>query len=162
MYKILSVIFFALTVVTKASESETEVALPEVPCRLIFNFFYVNVGDVKACLVDVAKPELNAKYRIQSEVREDITAFDIRNWQITHLPTGISEKFPNLMVYAATANAIKEISACNFRGLKKMKAMYLSYNQIQEIPPNTFAGLEAMEHLHLRKLTFSIIDVDLY
>lgn len=132
-------------------KAETALELPEVPCRLIFDFYYVNVGNTRTCLLDSFKQEFNQPYRIKSELREDITALDVRNWKITNLPSGISDKFPNLECYAATANHINSVSPCNFKGLKKLKAMYLSFNYIEEIPANTFAGLESLEHLHLRK-----------
>lgn len=151
-------IFFVSFAVTSA---QSDTALAEVPCRLYLDFFYVNVGYSHICLIDVFKPELTQRYRIKSERKEEVKGIDIRNWMIQFVPSYVSENFPNMEIYAATANAITQVGPENFKGLNKLKALYLSHNRLEEIPAETFAGLDALQHLHLRKIGQTLIDLNL-
>lgn len=150
MWKAILLIFSVSFAVAK-TDSSAEISLPEVPCRLYFDFYYVASGAAHVCLLDRFKIEFTQKYRIKSEQNEKVTAIDIRNYKIRYGPSFVGKNFPNIEVYAATANAIVEVGPENFQGLTKLKALYLSHNYIEEIPAGTFAGLVSLQHLHLRK-----------
>lgn len=150
-----SILLISVSFAVASADEAAELALPAVPCRLYFDFYYVAAGNAHVCLIDIFKPELQHRYRIDSELNEKVEAIDLRNYKIFHIPSFLSKVFPNVRVYAATANALKEVGPENFQGLSKLQALYLSHNQIQEIPAGTFANLDSLEHLHLRKRSAS-------
>lgn len=78
--------------------------------------------------------------------------FDMsNNKNHVYLPVNISEALPNLEGYIAAHCSIKEISMENFRGLNKLKTLYLFDNLIEKIPTDAFNDLIELDFLSLRK-----------
>jgi Leucine-rich repeat (LRR) protein len=72
-----------------------------------------------------------------------------QNKYVCHLPESVDKSFPNLMFYAADNVQINNISKLNFEGLNKLRRLFLSYNQIENITTDTFEDLVALEVLVL-------------
>lgn len=89
-------------------------------------------------------------FSITSDRDETVEAFYVReNTKIEFLPTNFGNVFPNLVGLAAFNCSIKEISQENFRGLDKLRVLWLVYNQIEKIYGDTFDGIPAVEQIHL-------------
>jgi hypothetical protein len=71
------------------------------------------------------------------------------NKKIFYLPIDVAEKFPNLTFYSAWGCSIKEISKLNFKGMKHLKQLRLTINQIEIIDNDTFQDAVALEILLL-------------
>jgi Leucine rich repeat len=77
------------------------------------------------------------------------------NKKVEQLPQHVGENFPNLLGYNATGCSVKEIFEETFKGLKKLKFLYLNENQIETIGLATFEGLVDLEVLWLSKKHFN-------
>lgn len=71
------------------------------------------------------------------------------NKHINFLPVRVYQNFPNLIAYGAENCSIKDVSNDNFKGLTKLRALTLSFNQIKTVPFDTFEDLEGLERLVL-------------
>lgn len=81
-----------------------------------------------------------------------VTGFCLENnKKINYLPINLHENFPNLFGLDARDCAIKQIKNENFRGLKFLKILWLSRNQIDIIAKNTFEDLKHLEYVSLGK-----------
>lgn len=69
------------------------------------------------------------------------------NPKIEYLPEEVSESFPNLLAYSAGTCSVKSISYENFKGLNKLRGLWLSGNQIEKVSSDTFKDLVLLEHL---------------
>jgi hypothetical protein len=72
-----------------------------------------------------------------------------RNKGVSHLPARISETFPNLIYIGAGNASIVEISRENFRGLRFLRGIYLTRNQIEKVESDVFEDLESLKFLDL-------------
>lgn len=104
---------------------------------------------LKSCYIDkttsIDRPDTEISARDES-----VTGFwSIGNGKILFLPIDIDLKFPNLQGYGAERCSIKEISKRNFKGLHKLKGLYLHSNQITKISSDTFSDLKVLEYLGL-------------
>ena len=73
------------------------------------------------------------------------------NKKIKFLPVNINKSLPNLKAYGANRLSLTIISYSNFKGLFKLKALWLSENEIEIIPDGVFKDLSNIEYLDLRK-----------
>lgn len=71
------------------------------------------------------------------------------NKNISYLPIDVAERFPNLQGYQAGFCGIKELTRRNFKGLSKLRGLWLSYNQIERFLSETFVDLIGLEYLYL-------------
>jgi hypothetical protein len=67
------------------------------------------------------------------------------NKNILYLPENVDEKFPNLVEYDAYSCCVTQIARKNFKGLNKLRAIFLGHNQIEEIAGGSFADLVLLE-----------------
>lgn len=81
------------------------------------------------------------------------------NRNISFLPIGVAETFPNLLGYFAKSCAIKTVSKANFRGLRKLTILWLRANQIEKISSDTFADLNDLARLNLCELFFLFFNI---
>lgn len=71
------------------------------------------------------------------------------NEKIEFLPIKVYKKFPNLEVYSAKFDLVKEISALNFEQLSNLRLLDISWNQIGFIPDDCFQGLTKLYKINL-------------
>lgn len=72
-----------------------------------------------------------------------------KNKKLFFLPVKVGKIFPNLQYYTAHSCAIKEVKKENFQGLVKLQNLWLSDNQIEKVPSDTFESLRKLTHLDL-------------
>ena len=73
------------------------------------------------------------------------------NRKIKYLPKFVDESFPNLLAYGANSLSLTSIEKANFKGLFKLKALWLSDNEIETVPSNVFEDLISLESFSLCK-----------
>lgn len=113
--------------------------------------FYYSVSLQNSCVmkeVTIGSDDF-AVSSAQDETVGGLEFFENKN--VSYLPTGISEKFPNLLAISATACSVKAIEAKNFKNLSKLKVLWLRANKIERISIGTFDDLIALELTDLRK-----------
>lgn len=72
-----------------------------------------------------------------------------KNQKLEHLPKNFGEKFPNLIALSARFCSIKQIRKENFKGLNRLRGLWINSNQIEKIDDNTFDYIPAMETINL-------------
>lgn len=143
-------IFATISIVIFLVSKEIDMA-KEVSCESVSDGSWENVGNVKTCYMDKT-----------SSIKEpDVTVFKhdelmsamwlAYNKKIVYLPVGVGETFPNLLIYHARGCSIKEIMRKNFKSLSKLKILFLSNNQIENISSETFNDLASLQSLRLSK-----------
>lgn len=146
---------FALIFITNCFNLVEIVKAKEVLCEKVNDYAWeYNVGTVKTCLMNETTSIDEPSVIISSRDDSMFGFWLFNNKQIHNLPTGVSEKFPNLLGYNAGFCSIKEISRENFKGLTKLKLLFLHYTQIEKISSETFSDLKSLETLALRKIFF--------
>lgn len=76
------------------------------------------------------------------------------NKRVFFLPIRVQEVFPNLVAYTASNCSLVKISKDNFQNLGSLRYLYMSYNNIDGIPGNTFEDLISLEFIFLGKNIF--------
>lgn len=71
------------------------------------------------------------------------------NKKIFYLPDKIGDAYPNLIIIRAGNCSITAISRQNFKGLNKLKNVYLPDNQIKELENGAFKGLLELRCIYL-------------
>lgn len=143
---------FVLFFVFNLLESVLIVKAKEVACERsgVQNY---NWGDsdhsLKTCFMDQTTTidESNVKILTRDETANGFWLTNNKN--VLNLPIEVAESFPNLLAYSAIYCSIKEISKANFNHLDKLKGLYLSHNQIEMIPPDSFNDCTELEYLTL-------------
>lgn len=93
----------------------------------------------------------------------DLRQVTIINPQITYfLPYHISEFFPNLETMIVSGLSLKYIIKDCFKGLKQMKHLSLTNNEISSLPRDTFASLKNLKELHMDFNQVDVLDNDLF
>lgn len=81
---------------------------------------------------------------------ETVDGFEAEdNKKLEYLPKNIGKKFPNVIKLRAANCALKEISKEVFRGLTKLRWLYLQNNQIETINDDTFEHIPSVEKIDL-------------
>ena len=73
---------------------------------------------------------------------------------IFYLPVKVNESFQQLFAYSADECSVESISKDNFKGMRSLKVLHLSHNQIEEISNGVFEDLVSLEYLVLSKKNF--------
>lgn len=108
---------------------------------------------IEFCFMD-EKTVINATNFVVGDPKDDDVGgikFD-ENKNMEYLPYNIYMQLPNLVIYQASKCSIKGISKKNFEKLSRLKAIDLSFNQIQKISGNTLRGLESLTRFELSEL----------
>lgn len=87
-----------------------------------------------------------------STVIAEIRAFSIQGQsRVNYLLTSVGERFPELRLYDAGSCSIKAISKAHFKKMTKLETLFLGYNQIEEVPGNTFEDCKNLINLFIGK-----------
>jgi hypothetical protein len=124
----------------------------------VMNFWQLLEKDVKTCFMEDITV-ITSPGEILSTIPDDsimLLSFD-ENKNISYLPEKVDEKYSNLLVYTAENSNVQTISRNNFKGLIKLRFLYLQLNQIEMIERNTFQDLISLERLNLSKFRFILI-----
>jgi Leucine-rich repeat (LRR) protein len=122
-----------------------------VQCESVSSEYFVT----KTCFMDKTTMIDENNETISTE-DESIGALSfVGNRNIFYLPIKVAENLPNLLVYAANRCSVIDVSKDHFKGLSKLKYLWLSHNQIEKIPSRTFEDLPDLEKLWLSELIAS-------
>ncbi|CRL08203.1 CLUMA_CG020936, isoform A [Clunio marinus] len=93
---------------------------------------------------------LGMKLKLSPENADKIEGLNFnRNTNMKYLPVEIAEVFPNLLEISAKDSYLESISNNNFKGLHKLKNLFLESNDLKIIESQTFEGLFSLEELDL-------------
>lgn len=96
-------------------------------------------------------------FLITSDRDETVEGFAAwTNKKLEFLPTNLGEKFPNLIVLSAQNSAIKKITKKSFKGLGRLRKLYLHDNQIEAVDDDAFEFVPAVEEINLREYLSSV------
>jgi hypothetical protein len=119
-------------------------------CSGIEMYRWRDVGNQNTCWIAGSISFSSPGYKINSSRDETVTGFIAQSLKnMFYLPDSPYEIFPYLQAYSSRGSAVKEISAANFKKLKKLRLLYLDQNQIEKINSDTFNDLESLEWLNL-------------
>jgi hypothetical protein len=123
---------------------------PTIACERVANDNYgLRYGTLMSCYLK--QPVINLpSFRIsmpQNHIVKGMSFWMNRN--VFYLPESSREIFVNLEQYYAGFCSIKEISIRNFRGLMKVRGLWLHENQIEMIRSDTFEDMKSLEFLNL-------------
>lgn len=105
---------------------------------------------LKTCFMKKSIAISKSDFFFNSTKDSKVTGFCFENnKRISYLPINLHENFPNLFGLDGRDCAIKQISNENFRGLKFLKQLWLSRNQIEIIASNTFEENKHLEYVSL-------------
>lgn len=124
----------------------------QVDCEKYENHLWETDNQTLATCFIVEQTVDKLGYSISSSRDDNITGlwFD-HNSNLFFLPEDIAKTFPNLVGLSAEACSLKAIEHNNFRGLNKLKFLWLTENSLEMIPSDTFKDLMALETLYMRK-----------
>lgn len=102
-------------------------------------------------------------HHLKGRNNTDLRQITIINPQITYfLPYHISEFFPNLEMMIVSGLSLRYIIKDCFKGLKQMKHLSLTNNEISSLPRDTFASLKNLKELHMDFNQVDVLDNDLF
>lgn len=138
-----------IVVSTLLNQSET--AANEGRCESFENQSWISpFGTLKTCLMEGVTSIDNSNFEISSGPDETVTGLGLKtNKKIKFLPVRIALKFPELVGFSAYECSLTLISRENFRGLRKLRILYLYNNAIENLPADVFQDLVSLEELHL-------------
>jgi DNA polymerase/3'-5' exonuclease PolX len=132
----------------KLAESQTKY----LSCETISDTELIIVGTVKTCVMDEFSKITSEGFVISSAQDLNVKALQLdQNKKIEFLPISSYQTFANLEFYSASKCSIKNISYQNFLQMNKLRALFLSENQIETIANDTFKDLAVLEVLDLGK-----------
>jgi hypothetical protein len=138
---------------------DSQAAAQSVKCEEVKNYHWGNVGSVKTCHMKTQTSIDGKGFKISSSRDENVKAIIMsRNKKIIFLPDSPADIFPNLEMYCSDRCAIKEITRENFRGLLKLRFLFLIDNQIEIVRSDTFQDLTAIEGILLCKKIFKCLN----
>jgi hypothetical protein len=108
-----------------------------ISCAKIETTSWAHIGSQKTCFIDKSTSMSTSistpGYKINSAKDDTIAGFHAQNNKnLLYLPDSPHEQFPNLQVYSAYQSSVKEITAANFKNLKRLRGLFLQSNQIEK------------------------------
>jgi Leucine-rich repeat (LRR) protein len=145
-------VFFLIIFVTQLLFIKSQIIDSKtVNCKHFQNIQWIFLGFLQTCFMDYQTTIDSDDYQlglIENQIF-DALSFASNN-KIEYLPKAHRE-ISNIKIYAASSCLIKKISYENFEGLKDLRFLLLSWNQIEIIPRKTFCDLTSLTQLYLRK-----------
>lgn len=121
------------------------------PCESIAKFSWWG-NSHKTCHMNDSNTVTTSEFSISSAKDAAIELLNLNgNRKIAYLPKNADEKFPGLLIYDAGSCSIKSISKQNFKNMKKLKRLFLGFNQIERILSDTFDDATALLEVALGK-----------
>lgn len=116
------------------------------------NIHHVLSTNAKTCYMDTKTKIGSRGFRISSQRSDAVKELVFtNNTNIYYLPNNAAGKFPEMTEYKAGDCSIKKISKLNFKGLTKLKQLFLNNNQLRTIESETFEDLINLEQVFLCK-----------
>jgi Leucine-rich repeat (LRR) protein len=126
-----------------------EASLSTTTCDEIEMQRLKDVGNQRSC-VKQSSPITSPDLFFVDPTESNITVFYFfRNKQLFYLPVQVYKAAPNLLMIDAPYSEIKAISKKNFEKLTKLEFLWLHFNKIATIPPETFADLVSLKKISL-------------
>lgn len=123
----------------------------ELPCESIAKFSWWG-NPHKTCHMNDSTTVTAPEFSISSTTDAAIELLNLNgNRKIAYLPKHVDEKFPGLLIYDAGSCSVQSISKQNFKNMKKLKRLFLGFNQIERIPSDTFSDATALLEVALGK-----------
>lgn len=124
----------------------------QISCERIENYdWFRRFPNGKICYLENTLIDSN-KFTISPRRNEPMALKLELNKKAFYLPINLQNTFPQLKLYYASDCSIKALHKDNFKNLKKLIMLNLSFNQIQRIDSDTFDDLTSLEFLSLREL----------
>lgn len=127
------------------SESATHAA-----CIIDENQFILDYGiNLVSCLPDII--EVNEEnFTIFSGTNSRIEGFKLTQQKgVKYLPTNLFSAFPGLVAISYWYNAVKSVNENHFKGLTKLRGLFLTNNEIEHMAEDSFTDLVSLEYLNL-------------
>lgn len=137
-----------------------KISCKEVKCESVKWQDNPLLGRLKECKIKRARID-STGFMIAS-TDQGITELEFfENKEISYLPEGLADTFPDLILINAPGCSIKTVNNENFQRLGKLKFLGLDSNQIEKIEVGTFDDLISLEWLLLskekRKISFKLL-----
>lgn len=124
----------------------------KITCENTYNVKWNSVNEtVKTCAMKHTTAILEDDVGISSVSGSVQGLTFTKNKKVFFLPVNVAESFPNLTAYSGTETSIKDVAKKNFKGLRKLRSLDLSDNQIDLVQTDTFEDLVNLEILFLCK-----------
>ncbi|CRL03695.1 CLUMA_CG016244, isoform A [Clunio marinus] len=114
----------------------------------------------------IQQPNVKASVMVGVHLGErnnnDVKEFSLLQQETSYLPHGIPELFPNLARYCAFQTNLKHIQRSDFSGFQSLTSIEISYNELGNIPADTFYDVPTLNRLLLNGNKIVSFDVDLF
>lgn len=120
-----------------------------------------------ACYVSgLTVPDEEIQLRIQGgqhkpqRTNRDVTAMQMVSGSVPHFPdlSNVVETFPNLNGFGIAFAKMKHIDRSKLKDLSRFRFLLISDNEIEVIPPDTFADLVELELIDICRNRIKILD----
>ena len=151
----------AAEIVTETLEKNK--APKEVSCNFIETFSTFENSNVYTCELDPDEIISDDSYTLKpSPDLARVKRFSLdNNKNVKRLPENLSLVFPDLIEISTINSSLSRVSRNNFEGLKQLKFLNLSHNNILHIEPDAFDDLEMLESLDLSDNNMEFIEENL-
>lgn len=148
LYKLLRRFFYLLSWILLTFAANAT----EIPCESVGWFLEYPRGNIPLCCLLNRATTIKSRDVTISSSSPDAAAVEFSyNRKISFLPIQIYQTFPSLLYIWADRCAIREISKSNFEKLAHLQVISLNENLITKIERDTFADLQELVKLDLRK-----------
>lgn len=107
---------------------------------------------------------LSATHGAQSRGKADknVRRVDIDSEHAVYLPNGFGQLFKNLQEFFVWFSKLKYVERENFKDMNKLLRLDLAYNQVEDIPEDTFWDLTSLEGLWLQENKIKILQQNVF
>lgn len=123
--------------------------MQKLTCEAKINFTWEVAGDQKTCYVTELTTINAAGFKFIGMHYSVGGLSFYGNREVSFLPVDIDQNFPNLLAYNAASCSISLLSKSSFKGLHKVRELWLNNNYIVRIDSDTFEDLVALKCLVL-------------
>ena len=127
---------------------------------LLWSIEYLSLGEtnLQVCFINYQKID-GEGFSIDGDSNHVVQAFYIKsNKEVEFLPENIDGSFPGLFLYEIWNCSIKTVNVKHFKGLKRLEALALAFNEIKSIDGDSFKDLTNLLSLKLNSNKIKKID----
>lgn len=158
MRRIVVAVAILLNIVSSSVQASNNI----IACEKIDKIHWIHIYKQKVCIMQQGTT-IDSDDSIIQQTDSSISALWINSGKnIWFLPVRVAETYPNLIGYAANSCSVTKISKKNFEGLEKVKALWLTSNQIEKIPSDTFDDLISLEFVDLDQNKIKFMSGELF